>query len=157
MYHTMPNYKGHHFLQLSWYFHILSLYESYQWTFVLMTMGLDASTLFYLLRTMRRSEMLYTYLVGSLNIVQILRAASHCGRRSRGRRFPQIRLQEIQNSTSRSFTLARGQSLTSLFKMLTWQYSLSKVTEYKRKFGLDKNENPNYGCEAVDIFHDFFI
>ena len=35
----------------------------------------------------------------------------------------------------------------------TWQYFWTKVMDSRRKFGLDKNGNPNHGREVVDYFH----
>ena len=82
----------------------------------------------------------------------LLRAASHYGRRSRGRRFPPIRLQETKNSASRPFTLEAKVQRPSPSKMPTWQHFLTKATDSRRKFGSDKNGNPNYGQEAVEFF-----
>jgi hypothetical protein len=36
--------------------------------------------------------------------------------------------------------------------MPKWQYFFIKATNSQRKFGLDRNENPNYGREAVYFF-----
>jgi hypothetical protein len=74
-----------------------------------------------------------------------LRPASHRGRRSRGGRFPPITLQEIKSSVSQPFTLEAKVQRLSLFKMLTWQYFFAKATDSRRKFGLEKIRNSNYG------------
>jgi hypothetical protein len=84
--------------------------------------------------------------------IGLFRAASHYGRRSRGRWFPAVRLQEIKNSASRPFTLEVEVQRPALSKMPTWQYFFTKATDSQRKFGLDRNGNPNYGREAVNFF-----
>jgi len=40
----------------------------------------------------------------------------------------------------------------SLSKMPPWQYYLTKATNSLRKFGLDRNGNPNYGRVAINFF-----
>jgi hypothetical protein len=78
----------------------------------------------------------------------VVRAGSHYGRRSRGRRFPPIKLQETKSSASRPFTLwpkFKGH------RILKWLF-LKKATDSCRKFGLDENGNPNYDREAVGFF-----
>jgi hypothetical protein len=83
-------------------------------------------------------------------VTLLLGSLYHYGRRSRGRRFPPIKLQETKNSASRPFTLEAKVQRPLFPKMPTWQYILTKVTNSRRKFGPDMNENPNYGREAID-------
>jgi hypothetical protein len=85
---------------------------------------------------------------GVSNGVQHLRAGSHYGQRSRGRRFPPIKLQETKSLASRPFTLwpkSKGRHILN-------DYFLKKAMDSRRKFGLDGNGNPNYGREAVGFF-----
>ena len=63
-----------------------------------------------------------------VEVLAKLRAASHYGRRSRGRRFPPIKLQETMVLASRPFTLEAKVQRPWTFKMLTWQHFLTKVT-----------------------------
>jgi hypothetical protein len=58
-----------------------------------------------------------------------IRAASRYGWRLRGRRFPPIALQESNNLASRSFILEAKVQGSSFFKMLTWQYFLTKAKD----------------------------
>jgi hypothetical protein len=86
------------------------------------------------------------WLLGTLPRRCILRAASHYGQQS------PVRLQETKNPASQLFTLEAIVHMLSLSKMPTWQYFLTKATGSWRKFGSDKNGNPNYGWEVVDFF-----
>ena len=36
------------------------------------------------------------------------------------------------------------------FKMSTWQYFLTKLTDYQRKSGSDRNGNTNYGRQGFN-------
>jgi len=40
-----------------------------------------------------------------------------------------------------------------LSKMPTWQYCLTKAMDSQRKFGLDRNRNPNYSWDTIDFSH----
>ena len=77
------------------------------------------------------------------------RPTSHYGRRSRGRRFPPIKLQETKSSASRPFTLRPKSKGRRNLKCLLFD---DKATDSRRKFGSDGNGNPNYGREAVGFF-----
>ena len=67
-------------------------------------------------------------------------------------RIPPIGLQETQNPASRPFTLEVKVQRPLLSKMPTWQYFLTKATNFRRKFGSDRIGNPNYDQEAVNLF-----
>jgi hypothetical protein len=54
-----------------------------------------------------------------------VRATSHYGQRSRGHRFPPIKLQETKSSASWPFTLEAKVQRPSFSKMPTWQYFLT--------------------------------
>jgi hypothetical protein len=71
-----------------------------------------------------------------------LRGASHYGRRSRGRRFPPIKLQETKSSIDPSHY---GQSPKAV--AFEKDYFLKEATDSRRKFVSDMNGNPNYGRE----------
>ena len=58
---------------------------------------------------------------------------------------------------SRPFILEAKVQRLSLSKMPTWQKNLTKPMDSRRKFGSDKNGNPNYNWEAVNFFHNFFF
>ena len=60
---------------------------------------------------------------------------------------PSIFANRIKCSTSQPFTL-----WTKVVAILNY-YFLTKATNSQRKFGLDRNGNPNYGREAANFFH----
>jgi hypothetical protein len=88
------------------------------------------------------------------NLLRHFGSSSHYGPRSRGCDFhqsdcekPRIRL------ASRSFTLEAKFKGRCSSKCLHGSFFLTKATDSPRKFGSDKNGNPNYGQEAIDFLH----
>ena len=71
-----------------------------------------------------------------------IRAASHYGRRSRGRRFPPIGLQETKSSASRPFTLEAKVQRPSPSKMPTWQHFLTKATASRKEVWVGREWKP---------------
>ena len=90
----------------------------------------------------------------------MLRAASHYGRRSRGRRFPPIKLQETMISASRPFTLKAKVQRPWTSKMLTWQHFSTKVMTSREEVWVLQDWKPKLwsrGCQFVFIKNENYI
>jgi hypothetical protein len=85
-----------------------------------------------------------------LNSYHIIRGASHYGWRSRGRRFPPIKLQETKSSTSQVFTVwPRFKGLHNIKLLFSEEGDGLSKKVWVISYG---NGTPNYGREVIKIF-----